>query len=289
VIRPWNRPPETLRLRQAPLLGETYACSCEFALLKPEYTPRGGFNGGGPPRTSRSADGGYAGAVALARLEKRNHQRARCFQLGMKKLAPKGGVIGVSDHGGWAVLVTVARDGTLLDRRRVELVDDALPAIPHHHEAQLLPVDAAVALVERVRVSAEQHAVAALDAVAAAVQPILGVALRTCPPLPPTIAERITDYRARNVADWVMYRKALASAAEARGWPVYWYDAKNVSTAAGKALDVENFDAYFLHVRKMIGPPWNNDHKLAMAAAIVSAREVPAAVVPTATRTSNRG
>ena len=35
-----------------------------------------------------------------------------------------GGVIGVSDHGGWAVLVTVARDGTLLDRRRVELVDD---------------------------------------------------------------------------------------------------------------------------------------------------------------------
>ena len=55
-----------------------------------------------------------------------------------------GGIIGVSDHGGWAVLVTVARDGTLLDRRRVELVDDNLPAIPHHHEAQMLPLDEAV-------------------------------------------------------------------------------------------------------------------------------------------------
>ena len=32
-----------------------------------------------------------------------------------------GGIIGVSDHGGWAVLVTAAGDRTFLDRRRVEL------------------------------------------------------------------------------------------------------------------------------------------------------------------------
>jgi hypothetical protein len=50
--------------------------------------------------------------------------------------ARDGAVVGVSDHGGWAVLVTVARDGMLLDRRRVELVDDDLPGIPHHHESQ---------------------------------------------------------------------------------------------------------------------------------------------------------
>ncbi len=37
-----------------------------------------------------------------------------------------GGIIGVSDHGGWAVLVTVSRDGTLLDHRRVELVGEGL-------------------------------------------------------------------------------------------------------------------------------------------------------------------
>jgi hypothetical protein len=145
-------------------------------------------------------------------------------------MSKNGGIIGVSDHGGWAVLVTVARDGTLLDRRRVELVGEGLPKIPHHSEGQGLPLDEAVALVERVRVSAERHAVLALDAVAMAVPRILGVALRECPQLPPTIAERIKDYRAQNVADWVMYRKALASAAEARGWPVHWYDAKSVSS-----------------------------------------------------------
>ncbi len=151
-------------------------------------------------------------------------------------MSKNGGIIGVSDHGGWAVFVTATRDGTLLDRRRVELVDETLPGIPHHHEGQLLPIDAAVALVERVRASAEKHAVLALDGVAKAVSEILGVALRTCPPLPATIAERITDYRARNVADWVMYRNALASAAESRGWPVYWYDSKKVVGPASRGV-----------------------------------------------------
>jgi len=189
-------------------------------------------------------------------------------------MSKDGGIIGVSDHGGWAVLVTVARDGALLDRRRVELVGEGLPKIPHHSECQRLPLDEAVALVERVRVSAEKHAVLALDAVTMAVPRILGVALRKCPELPPTIAERIKDYFAQNNADWVMYRKALSLAAEARGWPVHWYDAKKVFEAASQAIGVENLDAHFLHVRRSVGPPWNMDHKLAMAAAIVTASAV---------------
>jgi hypothetical protein len=104
------------------------------------------------------------------------------------------------------------------------------------------------------------------------VRPILGIALRNYQQLPPTIAERIKDHRARNVADWVMYRKALAAAATARGWSVHLYDAKNVTAAASRALRVENFDAHFLHMRRAVGPPWNNDHKLAMAAGIVAAK-----------------
>lgn len=182
------------------------------------------------------------------------------------------GIIGVSDHGGWAVLVTVARDGTLLDRRRVELVDADLPKIPHHSEGQALPLDDAVALVERVRVSAERHAKLVLDAVAKTVPArILGVALRDCQELPPTIAERIRDYRAQNVADWVMYRRAIAAAAEARGWAVHWYDAKKVFDAASEVLRIADIDAHFLQLRRSIGPPWGKDHRVAMAAAIVAA------------------
>jgi hypothetical protein len=172
------------------------------------------------------------------------------------------------------VLVAVANDGTLLDRRRIDLVDEDLPKIPHHSECQSLPLDDAVALVERVRVSAEQHAKLSLEAVATTLPGrIFGVALRQCPVLPSTIAERIRDYKAQNVADWVMYRKALAEAAEARGWTVYWYDAKKVFDAASKAINIKDLDAYFFQLRRSIGPPWSKDHKTAMAAAIVAAKE----------------
>ena len=171
------------------------------------------------------------------------------------------------------MLVTAASDGTLLDRRRVELVDEDLPKIPHHCEAQALPLPQAVALVKRVQVSAERHAKLSLDAVATTgPRRILGIALRQCPELPPTIAERIKNYRAQNVADWVMYRKALAAAAEARGWAVHWYDAKQVFDAASEALGIQDLEAHFLRLRKSIGPPWGKDHKIAMAAAIVAAR-----------------
>lgn len=184
-------------------------------------------------------------------------------------------IIGVSDHGGWAVFVTVAGDGTLLDRRRVELVDADLPKIPHHSEAQMLPLDEAVVLVERVRLSAERHAKLVLETVAKTLPGrVRGVALRQCPVLPPTIAERIKDYRAQNVADWVMYRQTLAAAAEAHGWQVHWYDAKKVLDAASKALRIRDLEAHFLQMRKSIGSPWGQDHKLAMAAAIVAAREL---------------
>ena len=127
--------------------------------------------------------------------------------------------------------------------------------------------------MERVRLSAERHAKLGLDAVAMSVPGrILGVALRQCPTLPATIAERIKDYRAQNVADWVMYRKALAAAAEARGWAIHWYDAKKMLSAAKESLGIEDLDDHFLQLRRSVGPPWGKDHKLAMAAAIVAAR-----------------
>jgi hypothetical protein len=167
--------------------------------------------------------------------------------------------------------VTADGKGTLLDRRRVELVDEGLPKIPHHSEGQMLPLDEAIELVERVRASAERHAKLVLEAVAMALPgAILGIAVRQCPELPPTIAERITNYRARNVADWVMYRKALADAAEARDWPVHWYDPRRVHDIASKVLGIGSLDAHFVQLRRSIGPPWGQDHKTAMAAAIAA-------------------
>lgn len=195
--------------------------------------------------------------------------------------------MGVAEHGNSAVLVTVARGGELLDRRRVDLTEPGLPTHPHHHEgswavgrylntpgARALPLAEVVALVERVRASAARGARESLEAVAAAVRvPIASIALRACPTLPPTVEERIADNRAQTVADTVMYREALAAAAEARGWQVYWYDKERVFRDAAARLGGEDIDAFLQAMGRAIGPPWQAKHKLAAAAAIAAAAQ----------------
>ena len=95
----------------------------------------------------------------------------------------------------------------------------------------------AVELVKRVCLSAERHAKLALDAVALAVSSgIIGVALRECPAWLPST------------------------------------NAKKVSHSASEALGIEDFDAHFLQLRRSLGPPWDKDHMVAMAAAIVAAK-----------------
>ncbi len=203
----------------------------------------------------------------------------------MSKLrAPQGASVGVAEHANAAVLVTIAPDCTLLDRRRIELTEPGLPTHPHHHEgswavgrylntpgARALSLADAVALVERVRASAARGAREALEVLAAGVAaPIARIAIRVCPTLPPTTAERIADHRAQTVADSVMYRQALASAAEARGWSVHWYDRERVFDDAAAALGGKDVAAFLHGMGRSIGPPWQARHKLAAAAALAA-------------------
>lgn len=177
--------------------------------------------------------------------------------------------VGAADHAGWAVLVTVDTGGALIDRRRVTLADADLPKLPHHHECQGLPLKEAVELVARVQASAERHARSSLAALAREVPAeIGGIAIRACPPLPVTVAERIASYRAQNVADTVMYRQALAEAAAVRGWRVHWYDVKRVFTDAASALQLPTIEDLLARTGATLGPPWQKDHRMAMAGAI---------------------
>jgi hypothetical protein len=193
--------------------------------------------------------------------------------------------VGVAEHGNSAVLVTVAHGGQLLDRRRIDLTERGLPTHPHHHQgswavgrylkvpgARALSLADAVALVERVGAAAAGGARDSLQALAAAVPvPIAGIAIRACPRLPPTIEERIADHRAQTVADSVMYREALAAAAEARGWSVHWYDRGYVFRDAAAALGRDDIHELLRAMGRSIGPPWRATHKLAAAAALAVA------------------
>ena len=100
--------------------------------------------------------------------------------------------------------------------------------------------------------------------------PIATIAIRAYPRLPPTIEERILDHRAQTMADSAMYRDALAAAADARGWSVWWYDRARVFADATMALGGQNVDATLKEMGRSIGPPWQATHKLAAAAAIAA-------------------
>ncbi len=133
----------------------------------------------------------------------------------------------------------------------------------------------AIALVERVREAAARGARESLAALAEAVPvPIGCIAIRLCPELPATTEERITDTRAASVADSVMYREALAAAAEARGWTVFWYDRDRVFSDAAAALGGKNVDTFLQAMGRSIGPPWQAKHKRAAAAALVAVKSV---------------
>lgn len=191
--------------------------------------------------------------------------------------------VGVTEHGNSAVLVTVRSDRVLVDRRRIDLTD-GLPTHPHHHEgswavgryrnspwAREITLCEAVDLVGRVREAAASGAQEGLEALAADIPvPIARIAIRICPALPATVEERIRDNRAQTVADTVMYREALATEAEERGWEVVWYDRDRAFSDAAAALGVEDVNALLATMGREIGPPWQAKHKLAAAAALAA-------------------
>jgi hypothetical protein len=178
--------------------------------------------------------------------------------------------LGIADHFGWAVAVTASADHEVVDRRRIELVEPGVTAAPIHYESHRLDVAATVALVATVRASVVRAASAALDDLTAALaEPIVSISLRTWPPdFPDDIAvQRRSPYEAR--ADAIMYRQVLSELAHARGWEVHLYRAKDVSSQAAGVLGC-GADEVLHGPRARLGPPWTDDHRMALAATVVA-------------------
>ncbi len=178
--------------------------------------------------------------------------------------------IGIAHHFGWAVAVTASSEHTVIDRRRIELVEPGTPVAPIHTDGVDLDDAGVEALVAQVRASSERATAEALDRLTADVdQPILSMSLRAWPadfPTDITIIRRV-PHEAR--ADSVMYRQVLAEAADERGWAQHRFDARTVE-AEVRALLGERADDILIGPRRRLGPPWNKDHRMALAATILA-------------------
>ena len=178
--------------------------------------------------------------------------------------------LGIADHLGWAVAVAATDDHAVVDRRKLELIEPGLSAAPIHYESSRLSVPATAALVAKVRASVVRASSAALDELASALPaPVRSISLRAWPlDFPDDIAvQRRAPYEAR--ADAIMYRQELSELAQARDWEVHLYDAKAVVGQAVSML-AEQADDVLHGPRATLGPPWTNDHRVALAATIVA-------------------
>jgi hypothetical protein len=178
--------------------------------------------------------------------------------------------VGIAHHLGWAVAVTASAGHVVVDRRRIELIEPGMPTAPIEHEAKPLDDDAAVRMVAEVRASALRATSASLDQLASALPGlVVSMSLRAWPlGFPDDIAvQRHPPYESR--ADSVMYRQVLAECADVRGWEVHLFDAKDVEAQAARILGDRAGDV-LRGPRTTLGPPWNKDHRIALAATIVA-------------------
>src|SRR5436190_5617954 len=138
--------------------------------------------------------------------------------------------IGIEDHYAWANLVSVTSGPKeiLLDRRRVELLDQQLTASPYHHETLKMPLSEAEKLVRDVQTSANERAKSALSSLIGELAPAKcrGIAIRVppLPNLPATVTEVHANARIMNRADGMIYHQALTQAAAQLSLAVFYFE-----------------------------------------------------------------
>lgn len=193
---------------------------------------------------------------------------------------PSPVVVGVADHGGWAVLVSVdviQGRPTVVDRRRVIVVDEGLPTQPYHHDTLALNAAAAERLVRRVQRSIAACTARAFDELATDLAPryaVSGIAMRepTLPGLPATVRAAHASYHVMCRADGMLYHSAICGAAERRGWTIALCHRGDELARAARALRtaVPAVERVIRDVGRTLGSPWTADHRWALAAAIAA-------------------
>jgi len=189
-------------------------------------------------------------------------------------------VVGVADHNGWAILVSAAAvkgEPTVVDRRRVELIERGVPSQPYHHETLALGDDEAEQLLGKVRRSIAACTTLAFHRLAADLSPRYRVSAITIrqPPLaglPSTVAEVHASYHVMCRADGMLYHSAICTAARQRDWKVTLHRrGEEVARAAGALQRSTHEVEQFLNdLRSTLRPPWTAEYRHAFAAAIGS-------------------
>ena len=186
---------------------------------------------------------------------------------------------GMRAHSGWAALVVVGkRDGNfvVVDRRRIDLVDDEWAKQPYHAAEGLKP-DAARDVVKRGVEAAHRIAVREMRATVKREQEreneVTACGVLVADPMPDWSTQEILAVHFRmHKAEGVLFRDALVRATEACGLRLVAIHEEQLTKHAERALQTPASDLMkkITALGKPVGPPWGKDQKDAALAALVA-------------------
>jgi len=188
---------------------------------------------------------------------------------------------GMKAHSGWAALVVVGeRDGDLVvvDRRRIELVEEEWARQPYHAAEDLEPKEARDVVkrgVEGARRIAVREMRAAVKRERERENEVAACAVLVGGPMPDWSVEEILAVHFRmHKAEGVLFRDVLVRAAKECGLALVEIPEKTLTPHAERALrtPASDFVKEIARLGKIAGPPWGKDQKDAALAALVALR-----------------
>jgi hypothetical protein len=189
---------------------------------------------------------------------------------------------GLKAHSGWAALIVLGIDkGELLvvDRRRIELVDEEWHKQPYH-AAEELPTNEARRVVEEGVKSAylisRKEIAAAVKRAEKLGHRIIGCGVLMGQSMPDWTVEQILAVHFRmHKAEGVLFREALAQAAIENKVRLVRVPEKELSEFALKSLGrtADKLEAKIAELGKSVGAPWGRDQKDSAMAAMIALRK----------------
>lgn len=188
---------------------------------------------------------------------------------------------GMKAHSGWAAVVVLGEqngDFVVVDRRRIELVEDEWAKQPYHAAEGLKP-ELARDLVKRGIDAARKNAVremkAALKRELERKNRVKGCGVLVGSPMPNWNVDEILAVHFRmHKAEGVLFRDVLVQAAKECGLKAVEVPEKELFIHAERVLKTpaNELAAQITALGKSAGPPWGKDQKEAALAAMIALR-----------------
>jgi hypothetical protein len=186
---------------------------------------------------------------------------------------------GFKAHSGWAALVALGKNGsnlTVVDRSRVELVEEEWAKQPYHAAEDLDPKEARDVVkrgINDARRIARREMRAALKRERDRGNDVVGCAVLVGTPMPDWSVEQILAVHFRmHQAEGVLFRDVLADAATTCELKLITLPEKTLLAEAAKILKAPAAELLetVATLGKITGPPWGKDQKDAALAALVA-------------------